>query len=195
MRVTLIAHGPTEGTRRGTFGDATDLLVRAPIPLRHGKALLVAPEPACLRTASLLRAGGEAMAPEVIDGLRGPAMGEWTGLALEDALARDPAGVQAWLQDPAIPPPDGESLADHLARIGAVLDSHPWPESGAVVVATPFTVRAACAHALDAGPRALRHLDIAPGTHARITRHAGMWRLAAVTPPRYCSTPDAREDA
>ncbi|MBK8463122.1 MAG: histidine phosphatase family protein [Nigerium sp.] len=115
--------------------------------------------------------------------------GQWTGLALDELIARDPQALQQWLRDPAVRPPHGESLAAHMARIGVTLDGHPWPDAGAVVVATPFTVRAACLHALGAGVGALGHLDVAPGTRARITRHAGTWRLAALTPPRLCSTP------
>lgn len=194
MRVTLIAHGPTVGTRPGVFGDDADLIERSPIALQHAKALLTAPEPACRQSAALVNSGGAAMSAEVLDDLRAPGMGAWTGLSAEQVLARDPAGLRAWLDDPAFSPPGGESLAGHLARIGGLLDSHDWPEAGAVVVATPLTVRAACTHALDAGARTLAHLDVGPGTRARISRHAGTWRLSAVVPPRFCSPHAASGD-
>ncbi len=195
MRITLIAHGPTAGTQAGVFGDDTALLDHTPLGLRHVRDVWTAPEPACLQTAALLNPDGQPGATEVLDELRAPAMGEWTGLALEDVLARNPQVLQEWLKDPSVRAPGGESLAEHLARIGATFDAHAWPDAAAMVVATPFTVRAACVHALGGDARTLGHLDIAPGTRVRISRHAGIWRLSAVIPPRFCSTPGARSDA
>lgn len=179
MRLTLIAPGATTGTRASVFGDVGGLLA-APgeLPVRAGRAILCGPEPACLQTS----AGAE---PRVLDDLAQPDFGAWTGLGLDQVLARDPAGLREWAADPRARPHGGESLAGHLSRVGALLDSQSWSEQGSVVVATTFTVRAACVHALGAGADTLGHLDVAPGTVATISRHTGRWRLQAIVPPHH----------
>lgn len=177
MRLVLIAPGPTTGTRRSVFGDAGSLLAApAELPVRAGRAVFRGPEPACAETAA-----GRPDAV-VLDELRGPDFGAWTGLGLEQVLVQDPAGLQQWIADPTARPHGGESLAGHLTRIGALLDSSSWPEQGAAVVASPFTVRAACVHALEADARSLLHLDVSPSGSATISRHAARWRMQALVP-------------
>ncbi len=179
MRLILIAPGPTTGTRSSVFGDTGSLLATAgDLPVDVGRAVFRGPEPACAQSVAARPAA------VVLDGLRGPDFGAWTGLSLEQVLSADPAGLQRWIADPTARPHGGESLAEHLARIGALLDSSSWPEQGAVVVSSPFTVRAACVHALDAGARSLSHLDVAPSASATISRHAGTWRMQRLVPSR-----------
>lgn len=179
MRLTLIAPGPTTGTRASVFGDAGSLLA-APgnLPIRAGRPVFRGPEPACAETV--------ASRPDavVLDELRGPDFGDWTGLGLEQVLMQDPAGLQRWIADPAAAPHGGESLVQHLERVTALLDAYGWPEQGAAVVASSFTVRAACLHALAAGPGSLAHLDVAPGATATISRHAETWRMQGLVASR-----------
>lgn len=167
MRLTFIAHGTP-----GMFGDTTQPLPDVPSLLyrpHHNGVLLAGP-------------GLVSGDVEVIDELRGPDMGEWSGLPMED-VAADPL-FGAWTRDPAVRPPGGESLVDHRTRIGAFLDSRDWPEAGSIVVANPLTVRAACVHALSAAPETMMHLDVAPGTQATVTRGPGRgaWHLRALVP-------------
>lgn len=179
MRLTLIAPGPTTGTRRSVFGDTGDLLeTPGLLPVRARKPVFSGPEPACVQTITTVRADSV-----VLDGLAGPDFGAWTGLGLEDVLSRDAGGLQQWIADPTASPHGGESLAQHLDRVAALLDGYEWPEQGAAVVASSFTVRAACAHALAAGPASLSHLDVVPGASATLGRHAGTWRFQALVPP------------
>ncbi|MGC4154811.1 MAG: histidine phosphatase family protein [Propionicimonas sp.] len=177
MKLTLVTPGPTAGTRDAVFGPAGDLLDATPVAVRPGTALYFAPEPACRQTAAVPDAEAT-----VLDDLRGPGFGSWQGLSLHQVVECDPVGLQAWLSDPAAVPHGGESLAVHLARVAALLDAVEWPERGAIVVAPALTVRAACIHALAAGERSLLHLDIAPGTTARISRTRGTWRLQSLMP-------------
>jgi broad specificity phosphatase PhoE len=178
MRLTLVTPGPTAGTRASVFGD-TASLVAAPAPLPGRRSRFCGPEPACLETA-----GVAGVASTVLPALAGPDFGAWTGLGLEQVLGQDAPGLAQWLADPIARPHGGESLAQHLERIGALLDAQPWPEAGAVVVASPFTVRAALVHAMAAGSGSLLHLDVPPGTVATISRHAGRWRCQSLVPPK-----------
>lgn len=184
MRITLVAHGLTLGSRRGIFGDHTDLLPDAPLPhlpTHHTGLILSGPEPACRRTAEMLQGS-----VRIDDDLRGPDAGEWSGMSL-DEVAADPASLQqlrTWIGSPSAAPPGGESLTGHLDRISSVLDSDQWPDSGAVIVASSSTVRAACAYAMDAPAQSLTRLDVAPGSYATITRRpGGPWHLRAIVPP------------
>ncbi|MFT3889679.1 MAG: histidine phosphatase family protein [Arachnia sp.] len=186
MRLRLIAHDATDGTRRAVFGDATGLAAPEPVAVSRRRAVVCGPERACRETAGLLTAAGEPgpWEAEVVDDLRAPDMGDWAGRTAEDVLGQDPFALQAWLQDPAFRPPAGESFEEHLARIGRVLDGRSWPEAGAIVVLSPLSLRAACVHALGADAHAALHLDVAPGTTASMSRNAGTWRLSALVPPR-----------
>jgi len=179
MKLTLVTPGPTTGTRDAVFGDTGDLLeATAPVPVRPGMVVHCAPEPACRQAVA-----PSAAAPVVLDDLRSPDFGDWQGLSLQQVLERDAAGLRAWLSDAGAAPHGGESLAAHLARVAALLDAGGWPDRGAVIVAPAFTVRAACVHALGAPARSLLHLDVAPGTTARISLTRGIWRLQSLVPP------------
>lgn len=178
MKLSLIALGPTTGARDAVFGETGELLEPPALAVRPGTVVYCAPEPACRQTAA--SSGTE---PVELDGLRGPDFGSWCGLALQQVLESDLAGLQSWLSDPAAAPHGGESLAVQLRRVGAILDATGWPEQGATVVATAATVRAACVHALGAPAESLLHLDIAPGSTARISLTRGTWRLQSLVPP------------
>lgn len=180
MRLTLMVPGATGGTRRSVFGDTTEPVAADPRRTRPGVVIVCAPEPACVRTAETVAGmtGGLAIA----DRLSGPDFGRWAGLTAEQVMERDAAGLRRWLRDPQARPHGGESLVDHLARVAELLDTFEWPDAGAVIVAPAFTVRAACVHALRAGPESLLHLDLAPGTTATISRSTETWRLRSIVP-------------
>lgn len=170
--------GPTDGTRRSVFGDVGDLVEPEARRTRPGTAVVCAPEPACVETAETVAATTR---PDVVLRLSGPDFGRWTGLNAEQVIERDAAGLQRWLRDPDARPHGGESLADHLRRVAEVFDTFAWPDAGAAVVASAFTVRAACVHALQADAASLLHLDVAPGGTATITRNGTTWRLRTLT--------------
>lgn len=178
MKLTLMVPGPTDGTRRSVFGGAGGLIEPEARRARPGTAVVCAPEPASVETAGTVAATTR---PEVIHRLSGPDFGRWTGLSAEQVIERDAAGLQHWLRDPDARPHGGESLAGHLGRVAALLDQFAWPDAGAVIVASAFTVRAACVHALHAGAASLLHLDVAPGATATITRNGTTWRLRTLT--------------
>jgi probable phosphoglycerate mutase len=56
------------------------------------------------------------------DGFRETDFGAWEGLTFAEAKERWPDHLSAWLADPAIAPPDGESFADTARRVRTALD-------------------------------------------------------------------------
>lgn len=175
----MMVPGPADRSRRAVFGEAGLPIEPDRRRARAGASVLSGPEPACVRTAAVVAESAEV---PTVPGLGGPDLGRWAGLTPERVLDADPAGLQAWLRDPDASPHGGESLAGHLRRVAGVLDSFAWPAAGAVVVASLFTVRAACVHALRAGPESLLHLDLTPGTTAAISRNGDTWRLTSILP-------------
>ncbi|MEV7519259.1 histidine phosphatase family protein [Streptomyces sp. NPDC091371] len=109
------------------------------------------------------------------DGLRGLDAGEWAGRTLEEVAAADPAGVHAWLTDPAYAPPGGESVAALIARVGAELAGLA-PGTHRFVV-EQAVVRAAVVHALELPAPAFWRLDVRPESVTTLTGRAGRWNL------------------
>ena len=94
--------------------------------------------------------------------------------------SEDPGGLDAWLRDPYAAPRGGESLAELITRVGAVLDDHQWPDGRSVVVVTPLVARALLVHALGAMPEVILRIDIAPLGRALISRSQQTWRLTSL---------------
>lgn len=194
MWLTLIAHGPTIATSQAVFGDVSDLRHTGPVqtgavhtvpgPIPPPVPRFCGPEPACLQTMARLTAGGSSGREgfAVVDDLRGPDFGTWRGRTLHQVAEHDPEGLQAWLHDPRACPHGGETLAQHLQRIGQLLDNYEWPRQAAVIVASALTVRAACVHALGADADSLQHLDMAPWTTVAISWGHPAWRLRSIVP-------------
>src|ERR1700730_3440038 len=55
------------------------------------------------------------------DGFRETDFGAWEGLTFADVRERWPSEMAAWLADPAVAPPGGESLAEVSERVTAAL--------------------------------------------------------------------------
>jgi ribonuclease H / adenosylcobalamin/alpha-ribazole phosphatase len=56
------------------------------------------------------------------DGFRETDFGTWEGLTFAEVRERWPEQMSAWLADPAVAPPDGESFADTARRVQTALD-------------------------------------------------------------------------
>ncbi len=182
MRLTLLAHAETEGTRDMVFGDGSARLRpgQHAQPWRAGTQCFCGPEPVCRQTAHLV---GLTHA-EVLDELAGPAFGSWAGQPLADAMEEDPVGVTAWLGDPEVAPHGGESLTAMAVRVGQTLDGYVWPERGGVIVVSPFVARAGLIHALGVSPSAILRAEVAPLGSVTISRHSARWRLTGLDHPR-----------
>ncbi|CAO5167560.1 ribonuclease H / adenosylcobalamin/alpha-ribazole phosphatase [Frankia sp. AiPs1] len=100
----------------------------------------------------------------VDDDLRESSFGAWEGLTFAEVRERFPEDLNAWLADPAVPPPGGESLLDTVARVGRVRDrlltAHP---GGRILVVSHVTpIKGLTQLALAAEPTVLYrlHLDL-----------------------------------
>ncbi|CAH2601217.1 Alpha-ribazole-5'-phosphate phosphatase [Rhodovastum atsumiense] len=136
------------------------------------------------RTAeAIFQAGYPDAAPAIEPGLIEQDLGEWQGLPHGDLPAR--------LALPAHPfwplageerPPGGESMADVIGRVGAVMErlAREQPGRDVVVVTHGGTIRAAVAHALRIGADSALHLSVQNLSLTRLERHASGWRVVCV---------------
>ncbi|KFG76464.1 histidine phosphatase family protein [Streptomyces mutabilis] len=126
------------------------------------------------------RATGDAIgvSPLAQPALRECDMGRWRGLTLGEAMAREPAAVDAWLADPRTAPHGGESLLAFITRVGGWLDTRPGGDGDRIVaVAEPSVIRAALVHVLKAPPSTYWNLDVRPLSTSTVTGRAGRWNL------------------
>jgi ribonuclease H / adenosylcobalamin/alpha-ribazole phosphatase len=99
------------------------------------------------------------------DGFRETDFGDWEGLTFAEVRERWPSEMTAWLADPAVAPPGGESFAEVSERVtaalGRVLDGRAGQTVLIVSHVTP--IKTLVAAALMAPPPALyrMHLDVA----------------------------------
>jgi probable phosphoglycerate mutase len=99
------------------------------------------------------------------DGFRETDFGAWEGLTFAEVRERWPAEVSAWLADPAVPPPDGESFAEVSERVTGALQRVLADRAGqtVLIVSHVTPIKMLVTTALLAPPAALyrMHLDLA----------------------------------
>ncbi len=99
------------------------------------------------------------------DGFRETDFGAWEGLTFAEVRERWPAEISAWLADPEVAPPGGESFTDVSARVTAALDRVLAARAGqtVLIVSHVTPIKTLVAAALLAPPAALyrMHLDVA----------------------------------
>ncbi|HZB30922.1 MAG TPA: bifunctional RNase H/acid phosphatase [Streptosporangiaceae bacterium] len=98
------------------------------------------------------------------DGFRETDFGAWEGLTFAEARERWPEQLSAWLADPAVAPPDGESFADTARRVGTALDKLMvrYRHQTVLVVSHVTPIKLLLRQALLAPPETLYriHLDV-----------------------------------
>ena len=104
--------------------------------------------------------------PVVTDeGFRETDFGAWDGLTFAEVRQRWPAEHAAWLADPAVPPPGGESFADVSIRVTGALRRvlADRPRQRVLIVSHVTPIKTLVVAALLAPPAALyrMHLDVA----------------------------------
>jgi broad specificity phosphatase PhoE len=116
--------------------------------------------------------------------LRDCDFGRWTGRSLAEVQTREPEAVAEWLQDPCAAPHGGESFADVMTRVGGWMYGLLAADGSVLAITHATVIRAAIAHALGAGPKTFRHIDVGPLTRAKLSGGGGRWTLAALVSPR-----------
>ena len=116
--------------------------------------------------------------------LRDCDFGRWAGQSLGAIHDAEPGALAAWLSDPAAAPHGGESFADVMVRVQAWMDGLLDGSGSVLAITHPTVIRAAIASALGANPAALRRIDVAPLTRAKLSGVCGRWTLSALLPFR-----------
>lgn len=128
------------------------------------RAIVTSPLSRCLATATRL-ARTTGVEASVDRGIIETDFGDWEGLTFGEAATRDPEHHRAWLGNPALAAPGGESFDEVAQRVLPTVDS--WAkhaEGGTLVVVSHVTpIKLVLQQALAGGPEfAYRlHLDLA----------------------------------
>jgi ribonuclease H / adenosylcobalamin/alpha-ribazole phosphatase len=127
-------------------------------------AIVTSPLARAVRTAEEVAAATGAPV-EADEGFRETDFGAWDGLTFAEVRERWPAELTAWLADPAVAPPGGESLTDVSARVDSALRRVLAGHQGrtVLIVSHVTPIKTLVAAALLAPPLALyrMHLDVA----------------------------------
>ncbi len=98
-------------------------------------------------------------------GLRETDFGDWEGYTFAEIRAKWPRELEAWLADPEVAPPAGESFVETATRVRAARDRVLAAHEGQTVVLVSHVtpIKTLLRFALDAPPSALHrmHLDLA----------------------------------
>jgi probable phosphoglycerate mutase len=174
----LLRHGQTQHTLQRRFsGGATDPGLteighqQAEVTARHlstaGRLDLIVSSP-LRRARQTAEASARALAVdlEIDDDLRECHFGEWDGLTFEEVREGWPRELTAWLADPALAPPGGESLRAVAARVAAVqerlLDRHAG--QNVLVVAHVTPIKQMIRFALGGSEHVVHRLQLAPSS-------------------------------
>ncbi len=120
-----------------------------------------------LRTVQTAQAVAAVTGAAVVtdDGFRETDFGAWEGLTFAEVRERWPAEISAWLADPDVAPPGGESFTHVSARVTEALDRVLAARAGqtVLIVSHVTPIKMLVAAALLAPPAALyrMHLDVA----------------------------------
>lgn len=100
------------------------------------------------------------------DDLRETDFGAWEGLTFAEAQQRWPDEVTAWLADPAVAPPEGESFTAVGVRVRAALDRllGQYPGQTVLVVSHVTPIKTLLTEALLAPPAALHRMFLDVGS-------------------------------
>ena len=127
-------------------------------------AIVTSPLARAVRTAEEV-AAATGTPVEAEEGFRETDFGAWDGLTFAEVRERWPAELTAWLADPAVAPPGGESFADVSSRVeGALRRVLAGYQGQTVLIVSHVTpIKTLVAAALLAPPPALyrMHLDVA----------------------------------
>ena len=175
----LICHAPTSATRAAAFPadeplDDKGLAAAAAVAGRLERADLALTSPA-LGARQTAQALGLSAVVELA--LAEADHGRWSGLALAEVAAAEPASLSAWMGDLDAAPHGGESVAALIRRVGNWLDARPAARR-LIAITHGSVVRAALVHVLGA-PQAFWRIDAGPLSCTELTHDGRRWALRA----------------
>ena len=173
--IALLRHGQTQMSVERKYSGRSDApltaagVQQAAAAAKHlaGAGLSVIITSPLLRTVQTAQevASVTGAPVETDDGFRETDFGAWEGLTFAEVRERWPAEVSAWLADPAVPPPDGESFAEVSERVADALQRVLADRAGqtVLIVSHVTPIKTLVTTALLAPPAALyrMHLDVA----------------------------------
>jgi broad specificity phosphatase PhoE len=180
-RLTMIASGATQSTRKGCFpkdeAPEPSALKRAGAiasSLRRADRVWTSPALAARRTAEAL--GLDATVEPL---LAEQDFGRWAGKGFEEVQAEDPEGMAAWLSDPDAAPHGGESLAAVALRGTALMERLAGEGGHTIALTHAVPIRAAVVHVLGAPLSAVWKIDIEPLSLTEFRSDGRRWVLHA----------------
>ncbi|MGH3239070.1 MAG: histidine phosphatase family protein, partial [Spirillospora sp.] len=175
MTTVLLRHGETPLSVEKRFAGTGDVPLtatgvaqaRAAALALKGRgldAIVTSPLSRCRATAAEI-AAVTGLDVRVEDGFRETDFGEWDGLTFAEAGEAWPAELKAWLADPDVAPPGGESFAAVSRRVRTALDKLKvrYREQTVLVVSHVTPIKLLVMDALGAPMTSLyrMHLDVA----------------------------------
>ncbi|HVW81373.1 MAG TPA: bifunctional RNase H/acid phosphatase [Mycobacteriales bacterium] len=134
------------------LGIGPDVIVTSPLRRTRQTAEIVA-----------ARTGAEVV---VEDGFAETDFGEWEGATFGEVGKRSPEQLRAWLDDPNLAPPGGESVADTAKRVAAARARtiERYPDAKVVVVTHVTPIKLMLRDALDAPLHTVFRIHIDPAS-------------------------------
>ncbi|MEV4624092.1 bifunctional RNase H/acid phosphatase [Asanoa sp. NPDC049573] len=176
-RVLLVRHGATAMTAQGRYsgrGDvplstigeaqatAAGVLVAARVP--DAVAVVSSPLTRCVQTARAIAEELGGVPVRIDEDLIECDFGDWEGLTFAEVRSRWATELDAWLADPSVAPPGGESftaVATRARRAASALLSA-YPSSAVVAVSHVSPIKLILQDALAGGPGFLHRLYLDP---------------------------------
>lgn len=189
MRLVLVSHAATAAVRAAAFPldeplDTAGLAAAAGVAPAAAAAFgrvhraLSSPARRCLATAEALQLRAEAE-----PALRDADPGRWAGRTLDEVAAAESGAVSAWLTDPSVTPPGGESVVQVRERGDAWLRSLPESSGSTVAITHVAVIRVLVLAALGAPDTGFWRLDVAPLTRTVLRGHGDRWTVRTVAAP------------
>lgn len=187
MVLTAVRHGVTTATLARTFsgaggqdhplserGLAQVAASAAEVLARGGGDVLVCSPLLRTRQSADALASITGLSPVVVDGLAECRFGEWDGHTFAEVQDRWPELMSAWLTDPDVAPPGGESARQLYERVGATLQGllEQYVGRRVIAVAHVGTIRALVARVLATPVLSMNRMELQPASLTTTTWYA-----------------------
>lgn len=146
------------------------------LPARFEGRIVCSPWHAAVQTAQAMGLGAT-IEPALAD----MDAGRWAGRSFEAIETAEPGALAAWLGDPTLGAPGGETMAAARRRVGIWIDEIAGSAAPLCAIGHPMIVRAALSHMLGFPLASTLGIDLAPLSRIRLSFNR-VWRLQALEP-------------